>query len=165
MNGKEPPLSRSLRIGGLVLLLIAPPAALAAAKPSFETGDFAGSVAVKGKPPVAFTATKKRINKLDIDSQRVRCSNDMVGSINLPGTVEKRSLPIHKGRFTMKVTPTGPYPAQAGTRVTGKLKKSRASGTVRMVFRYQTGSGEKVVCDSGTRKWSAKLDEIVVHLP
>jgi hypothetical protein len=154
-----------LRIGGLVLLLLAPPAALAAAKPSFETGDFAGSVAAKGKPPVAFTVTKKRINKLDIDSQRVRCSNDMVGSINLPGTVEKRSLPIHKGRFTMKVTPTGPYPAQAGTRVTGKLKKSRASGTVRMVFRYQTGSGEKVVCDSGTRKWSAKLDEIVVHLP
>jgi hypothetical protein len=121
-------------------------------------------VAAKGKPPVEFNATKKRIKKLDIDSQRVRCSDDAVGTINLPGTAEKRSLPIHKGRFAMKITAPGPYPAQAGTRVTGKLKDSRASGTVRMVFRHETGSGEKVLCDSGTRKWSAKLDELVVHL-
>ena len=108
--------------------------------------------------------TKKRIRKLDIDSQRVRCSNGDRGTINLPGTVEKRSLPIHKGRFNMKVTASGPYPAQAGTRVTGRLKDTKASGTVRMVFHHETGEGEKVVCDSGTRKWRAKLDELVVHL-
>ncbi len=112
-----------------------------------------------------FNVTKKRINQLDIDSQRVRCSNDDLGAINLPGTVEKRSLSIHKGKFAMKVSASGPYPAQAGTRVTGKLKDTKASGTVRMVFRHTTGTGEKVVCDSGTRKWSAKLDELVVHLP
>jgi hypothetical protein len=144
---------------------VAPPAALAGAKPAFETGDFVGSVATKGKPPVAFNASKKRIRKLDIDSQRVRCSDNKVGTINLPGTVEKRSLPIHKGRFTMKVTASGPYPPQAGTRVTGKLKDTKASGTVRMVYRHETGEGQKVLCDSGTRKWSAKLDEILVHLP
>ena len=121
-------------------------------------------MATKGKPPVDFNVTKKRIRKLDIDSQRVRCSNGDVGSINLPGTVEKRSLPIHKGRFSMKVTASGPYPANAGTRVTGKLKDTKASGTVRMVLRHES-NGVKVICDSGTRKWSAKLDEILVHLP
>src|SRR4029079_3718778 len=103
------PLTRSLRIAGLVMLLVAPPAALAGAKPTFETGDFVVSVATKGKPPVDFNVTKKRIRKLDIDSQRVRCSNGDVGSINLPGTVDKRSLAIHKGRFTMKLTASGPY--------------------------------------------------------
>jgi hypothetical protein len=148
-----------------VLLLVAAPAALAGGKPSFETGDYFGSVATKGKPPVAFNATKKRIRKLDIDSQRVRCSDNAVGSINLPGTVEKRSLPIHKGRFSMKITASGPYPDQAGTRVTGKLKDTKASGTVRMVYRRETAPGVKVLCDSGTRKWRAKLDEILVHLP
>jgi hypothetical protein len=148
-----------------VLLLLAPPAALAGGKAHFETGDFVGSVATKGKPPVEFNVTKKRIRKLNIDSQRVRCSNGDRGSINLPGTVEKRSLPIHKGRFNMKVSASGPYPAQAGTRVTGKLKDTKASGTVRMVFHRETGDGKKVLCDSGTRKWRAKLDEIVVHLP
>ena len=124
-----------------------------------------GSVAAKGKPPVEFTATKKRIKKLDIDSQRVRCSDKAVGSINLPGTPAKRSLPIHKGRFVMKVTASGPYPEQAGTRVTGKLKDRRATGTVRMVYRHPGASGQKVICDSGTRKWKAKLDEILAHLP
>ncbi len=148
-----------------MLLLLAPPAALAGAKPTFETGDFVGSVATKGRPPVDFNVTKKRIRKLDIDSQRVRCSNGDVGSINLPGTVEKRSLPIHKARFRMKVTASGPYPANAGTRVTGKLKDTKASGTVRIVLRRETAPGVKVICDSGTRKWSAKLDEILVHLP
>jgi hypothetical protein len=147
-----------------VLLLLAPPAALAGGKPSFETGDFVGSVATKGKPPVAFNVTKKRIRKLDIDSQRVRCSNGAVGSINLPGSAAKRSLPIHRSRFVMKVTASGPYPAQAGTRVTGKLRDRRASGTVRIVYRHETAPGVKVVCDSGTRRWSAKLDETVVHL-
>ena len=164
-RSKELPLTRSLRIGGVVLLLLAPPAALAGGKPKFETGDFLGSVAVKGKPPVEFTVTKKRIKKLDIDSQRVRCSDDAVGSINLPGTVEKRSLPIRRSRFVMKVTASGPYPEQAGTRVTGKLKDRKATGTVRMVFRHQSGTGEKILCDTGTRKWSAKLDEILTRLP
>ncbi len=65
----------------------------------------------------------------------------------------------------MKVTASGPYPANAGTRVTGKLKDTKATGTVRIVFRHETSPGVKVICDSGTRKWRAKLDEILVHLP
>ena len=69
-------------------VLLAVPASLAFAKPSFETGPYYGNVAVKSKPVVRFTAARKRVKELDVDSQQVTCADGGRGALNLPGTPE-----------------------------------------------------------------------------
>ena len=50
--------------------------------------------------------------------------------------------------------------------MTGRLKGRKATGTVRIVLpqavRDRPG---RHVCDTGKRKWTAQLDEILVELP
>ncbi len=147
-------------------LLLSLSGAVALAKPPFETGAYLGTVAVGGKPPVEFTATRKRVKKLDIGSQPVTCSNGQTGTINLPGTPASRSLKLKHGKFQLKVKASGSDPEHAGTSVAGKLKGQRASGILRVVFRIAAGGDPNaVVCDTGTRKWKARLEDVIVELP
>jgi hypothetical protein len=143
----------------ITVLLAVPGTALAA--PSYEAGPYVGSVAVKGSPPVAFTATRKRVKELEVDSVRARCSDGATGALNLPDPT-KRSAAVKKGRFEIRVK-SG---LNAGTRITGRLKGRRASGTIRIVLRRgEPGQPGATTCDTGKRKWTAKLDEIIVELP
>jgi hypothetical protein len=123
-------------------------------------------VAVRAKPSVEFTATRKRVKQLDIDSMHVTCADGVKGALNLPGTPAKRTLRLTGGRFTMAVKASGADSAYAGTRVTGRLKGRKASGTVRIVYRKPSATGAQgTKCDTGKRRWTALLDEIVVELP
>jgi hypothetical protein len=152
--------------------LLALPCSLAWAKPAFKPGPYVGSVAVRGKPPLTFVAAKTRVRRLSFDAQRVRCSDGRRGAINLPGPVAKRSARLRHARFDLRFSRSD-YPAQAGSRVAGRLKGRKASGTVRMVLRLNASSGEidpagTIVCDTGRLKWSAKLGkpgETWVDLP
>jgi hypothetical protein len=145
-------------------VLLAVPSSFALAAPSFETGPYLGSVTTKGRPVVEFTATKKKVKEVDIESQRVECSDGRSGTINLPSRVGKRALKLKRGRFELRITADGPDPQNAGTRVTGKLKGEKATGTVRIVLHLGT-EADPVICDTGRRKWKAKLDEVIVELP
>jgi hypothetical protein len=146
--------------------LLATSGSLALAKPSFETGPYFGHVAVKAKPTIQFTATRKRVRRLDVDSLHVTCADGVKGALNLPGAPARRTLKLTRGRFTMAVKATGADRAYAGTRVTGRLKGRKATGTVRIVYRKPSATGTAgVKCDTGSRRWTALLDEIVVELP
>ena len=159
----RPPLGRAAFLAGLLLSLSG---AVALAKPPFETGAYLGTVAARGKPQVEFTATRKRVKQLDIGSQPVTCSNGQTGTINLPGTPATRSLKLTHGKFQLKVKASGSDPEHAGTSVSGKLKGQRATGTLRVVFRIaSSGDPNAVVCDTGTRKWKARLEDVIVELP
>jgi hypothetical protein len=144
--------------------MLAGTAPLALAKTAFDTGPYLGSVAAKSAPPVEFTATKRHVSKLDVGSLHVTCSDGRPGTINLPGTPGKRSFKLTRGKFVFAVKASGPDPQNAGTRLTGKLKGHKATGTVRVVLRRATPTGT-VVCDTGRRKWSARAEEILVELP
>jgi hypothetical protein len=121
-------------------------------------------VAAKTAPEVEFTATKKRVKKLTFGSLRVTCSDGSRGAVNLPGTPAKRSYRLRRGRFVFTVKASGADPQHAGTRVTGRLKGRKATGTVRIVLRRSSPTGT-LVCDTGRHKWSALSEEIVVELP
>jgi hypothetical protein len=104
------------------------------------------------------------VTKLDVGSLHVTCSDGRPGTVNLPGTPGKRSFKLTRGKFAFAVKASGADPQNAGTRLTGKLKGRKATGTVRIVFR-RTASTGTVVCDTGRRKWSARAEEILVELP
>jgi hypothetical protein len=161
---KEHPLSRlPLRACVLAAVLLATPASIALAKPSFETGPYAGKVAMKSKPVVEFEATRKRVKELVMDGLPVTCADGIEGALKLPG---KGNLKIKRGRFGLSVKESGAGPAYAGTKLTGRLKGRKATGTVRIVYRKPSATAPQgTKCDTGKRKWSAKLDEIVVELP
>jgi hypothetical protein len=164
---KEPPLYRPpLRACLLAAALFATSGSLALARPAFQTGPYFGHVVVKAKPTMEFTATRKRVKRLDIDSLHVTCADGVKGALNLPGTPAERTLKLTRGRFTMAVKASGEDPAYAGTRVTGRLKGRKATGTVRIVYRKPSATATTgVKCDTGTRKWTALAEEIVVELP
>jgi hypothetical protein len=145
-------------------LLLACSGTAALAKPLFQTGPYLGHVTAETKPPVAFKATKKRVRRLDFGSLHVTCSDGRPGTVNLPGTPARRSYKLTHGKFEYAVKASGADPQHAGTRVTGKLKGSKATGTVRVVFRHGSAADE-VVCDTGRRRWSARPEEILVELP
>lgn len=146
--------------------MLASSASLALAKPSFETGPYYGNVAGKTKPVVQFTATRKRVKQLDIDPLQVTCADGVKGALNLPGTPARRSLKVTRGRFGLTVKAAGADSDYAGTKLTGRLKGRRATGTVRIVYRKPSSTDPQgTKCDTGKRKWSAQLDEIVVELP
>ncbi len=153
-----------MHLRGLIALLCAASAlsvaSAAAAKPLFEPGDYLGTVAAKNRPEVAFTVTPKQVKRLKVDAQPVTCSDDRVGTINLPTEATRRPLRIRKGRFELKVTSGSSSPDNAGTRLTGKLRGLKASGTLRVVL----DAGD-ATCDTGVRRWSARLDEVIVRLP
>jgi hypothetical protein len=163
---------RALRPAAIAagLALVVLPAA--AAKPAFEPGPYAGAVAVRGKPPLTFVATRTRVRRLSFDAQAVRCSDGRRGAINLPGPVAKRSARLRHARFDLRYG-RADHPAQAGSRVAGRLRGKRASGTVRMVLRLNAATGAidpagTVVCDTGKLKWTAKRGkpgEVWVDLP
>ena len=67
-------------------LLLACSGTAALAKPSFQTGPYLGHVAAETKPPLEFTATKKRVRRLEFGSLHVTCSDGRPGTVNLPGT-------------------------------------------------------------------------------
>ena len=157
----RPPLRALL----VTALLLACSGTAAFAKPLFQTGPYLGHVNAKASPPVEFAATKKRVRKLDFGSLHVTCSDGRPGTVNLPGTPAKRSYKLRRGKFEFAVK-AGADPTRAGTRLTGKLKGSKASGTVRIVLRYGgTAGADAVVCDTGRLKWSARPEEILVELP
>jgi hypothetical protein len=166
-NQKEPPLYRPpLRACLLAAALLAASGSVALAKPSFETGPYFGNVATKTKPTVEFTTTRTRVKQLDIDTLQVTCADGAKGALNLPGTPEKRTLKVKHGRFGLAVKASGADPAYAGTRLTGKLKGRKATGTIRIVYRKPSATDPQgTKCDTGKRKWTALLDEIVVELP
>ena len=145
-------------------MVLAGSGTVALAKPAFDTGPYLGSVSAKSAPPVEFTATKKRVTKLDVGSLHVTCSDGRPGTINLPGTPAKRSFKLTRGKFEFAVKASGADPQNAGTRLTGKLKGHKATGTVRVVLRRTSPTGT-VLCDTGRRKWSARAEEILVELP
>jgi hypothetical protein len=154
-----------LRAAVLAAALLATPASIAFAKPSFETGPYAGKVAMKSKPVVEFEVTRKRVKQLDFDALPVTCADGLEGALNLPGRPDRRSLKITRGRFGLSVKPSADR-AYAGTKLTGRLKGRKASGTVRIVYRKPSPTNPLgIKCDTGKRKWSAKLDEIIVELP
>ena len=158
----RPPLRACLPAAVLLAISASP----ALAKPAFETGPYLGKVATKEKSQVEFTATRTRVKQLDIDSQHVTCSDGVKGALNLPGNPAKRTLKLKRGRFEMAVKATGADSEYAGTRLTGRLKGRKATGTIRIVYRKpSTGGVAGTKCDTGKRKWSARLDEIIVELP
>lgn len=144
-------------------------AATALAKPTFQTGDWSGTVSAKGSPEVNFNATANRLRRLDVGSQPVTCSDGRRGAINLPGTVAQRAAKLKKGRFDLRFD--GPSAgAQAGSRVSGRLKGNSGSGTLRVILRMNAETGSldpqgTVKCDSGKRRWKAAPDELFVELP
>ncbi|MBN1527612.1 MAG: hypothetical protein JW895_01025 [Thermoleophilaceae bacterium] len=147
-------------------VLLALPASLALAKPAFETGPYYGNVALKSKPVVQFTATRKRVKQFEVDPQQVTCPDGAKGALNLPGTPAKRSLKVIRGRFGLTVKASGADPEYAGTKLTGRLKGRKATGTIRIVYRKPSATAAQGVrCDTGKRRWTAQLDEIVVELP
>ncbi len=127
----RPPLRACLPAAVLLAISASP----ALAKPAFETGPYLGKVATKEKSQVEFTATRTRVKRLDIDSQHVTCSDGVKGALNLPGNPAKRTLKLKRGRFEMAVKATGADSEYAGTRLTGRLKGRKATGTIRIVYR------------------------------
>jgi len=154
-----------LRAAVLAAALLAAPASIALAKPSFETGPYAGKVAMKSKPVLEFEATRKRVKELETDGLPVTCADGSEGALNLPSGQAQRSLKIRHGRFGLSVKASAD-PEYAGTKLTGRLKGRKAAGTVRIVYRKPSPADPLgIKCDTGKRKWSAKLDEIIVELP
>lgn len=164
---KEPPLYRPLlRACFPAVALLASSGTLAVAKPAFETGPYLGNVAMKTKPTVEFTAAHRGVRHLDFDGVKVTCADGVKGALNLPGTPEKRVLKIRHGRFALSVKASAANPEYAGTRLTGRLKGRKATGTVRIVYRKPSATGPRgTKCDTGKRRWTARLDEIIVELP
>jgi hypothetical protein len=159
----RPPL-RAL-LAAALLLACSGTAALAAKKPLFQTGPYLGNVTAQAAPQVEFVATKKRVRNVDFGSIHVTCSDGRPGTVNLPGTPAKRSYKVSRGKFEYAVK-AGADPAHAGTKLTGKLRGSKATGTVRVVLRRAAAAGEDaVVCDTGRRKWRARPEELLVELP
>jgi hypothetical protein len=151
------------------MLVALVPAALALAKPAFQTGDYEGTVATAGKPTIEFVATKRRVKRIATGGIRATCADGRVGGLNLPGSVAKRWAKLRKARFDLRFSKAR-FPAQAGTRVTGRLKERSASGTLRIMLRVSASSGNvdpegTVVCDTGKRKWTATPDEVELTLP
>ena len=106
------------------------------------------------------------MKQVDVGSLHVTCSDGTPGTVNLPGTPAKRTFKLKRGKFEFAVKASGADPQHAGTRLTGKLKGTKATGTVRIVLRRGSSStGDAVVCDTGRRKWSARAEEILVELP
>ena len=134
---------------------------IALAKPAFDTGPYLGSVAAKSAPPVEFTATKKRVTKLDIGSLHVTCSDGRPGTINLPGTPGKRSFKLTRGKFAFAVKASGADPQNAGTRLTGKLKghKVIADEVGEYVTRVVTKFKEQRTADEQFREWVQRAAE------
>jgi len=129
-----------------------------AAGASFKTGSYKTP---SGKRPlVTFTASKKKITKLEVVALVGECSGPFAAqfSHSRQAGAKELSAPIKKnGTFTATVNAVGG--AVTGT-VSGRLGGKTATGTLSLTEKLaNTGvplAGGPNTCPTGTLKWTAK---------
>jgi hypothetical protein len=143
----DAPIKRGLALGALVVALAVPSAASAAARTyhGTVTDDPAIAVTLKAKK----VDGKRYVTGFKATNLPITCSegtvNATLSSVGLSGKA--------------KVKPSGKFTASASNayqtfKVTGKLTKSSATGTLRYSG-FTNVDGETYGCDSGFRNWSA----------
>jgi hypothetical protein len=144
---------------GLVLCVVALAAtASAAGAPKRKPGLYYGKVE-NSASVIVFTATRKQVKRIVVSAVRTGCSNGAFFPLSIDGDRAWASSKIKRERFS--VTDAGPG---FDGRLEGKLTRIKASGTLRIQFRYNetTGAGAvdpngSILCDTGTLKWKARL--------
>jgi hypothetical protein len=144
--------SKLVAAAGIAGLLAMAPAATAAV----SSGTYKGRT--DKDQPVRFKVTrKKQLTDFSFRRLKLRCSDgDSVPLGKVGSGPEKLTISAH-GRFDFDVT----YDDGDKWTASGKIKGERASGKLRFTVRFNSDGDPDphgdVLCDSGTRHFSAKL--------
>jgi hypothetical protein len=145
--------SKSVALAGIAGLLACAPAAAVA---KVKAGTFSGQTD-KGAP-VKFEVTRgKKLTGFSFRRVDLRCSDGDVVRLGKVASGPKKITVTKRGKFSFSVT----YDDGDKWQVNGTIIRDRAKGKLRFTVRFNsdgdpTPDGE-ILCDSGTRRFTAKL--------